>query len=391
MGHDYQAVVTDPTCTEKGYTTHTCSRCDDSYVDTYVDALGHTEGEWIVTKEPTCTEKGSKHKVCSVCGEEVEVADIDALGHTASDWVTTKEPTCTEKGSKHKVCSVCGEEVEVEEIDTIDHDYIAVVTDPTCTERGYTTHTCSLCGGSYVDSYVDALGHDFGEWIVTKEAEVGVKGEETRTCARCGEIETRPIAALPYVPTINDDGEKIYAETVTEEAKDVTELFAQAKEEKGSVEVKAEELTIVFDNNAVNAIGDSNVSLSAKISTENLIVPNAELVLEVTLIGATFENGEAKVSIPFEKVVPQGKVAKVYYIADDGTRTDMKATFADGKVTFVTNHFSTYAVIFEDIPVGGLSGGAIAGIVISFVIVLALIGLLVYDIINDKKKLNKKA
>ena len=431
LGHDYQAVVTDPTCTEKGYTTHTCSRCDDSYVDTYVDALGHTEGEWIVTKEPTCTEKGSKHKVCSVCGEEVEVADIDALGHTASDWVTTKEPTCTEKGSKHKVCSVCGEEVEVadidalghtagdwvttkeptctekgskhkvcsvcgeevevEEIDTIDHDYIAVVTDPTCTERGYTTHTCSLCGGSYVDSYVDALGHDFGEWIVTKEAEVGVKGEETRTCARCGEIETRPIAALPYVPTINDDGEKIYAETVTEEAKDVTELFAQAKEEKGSVEVKAEELTIVFDNNAVNAIGDSNVSLSAKISTENLIVPNAELVLEVTLIGATFENGEAKVSIPFEKVVPQGKVAKVYYIADDGTRTDMKATFADGKVTFVTNHFSTYAVIFEDIPVGGLSGGAIAGIVISFVIVLALIGLLVYDIINDKKKLNKKA
>ena len=39
--HSYQVVVTAPTCTEQGYTTHTCTACGDSYVDTYVDALGH--------------------------------------------------------------------------------------------------------------------------------------------------------------------------------------------------------------------------------------------------------------------------------------------------------------------------------------------------------------
>ena len=38
--HSYQAVVTAPTCTEKGFTTHTC-KCGDSYIDTYVDAIGH--------------------------------------------------------------------------------------------------------------------------------------------------------------------------------------------------------------------------------------------------------------------------------------------------------------------------------------------------------------
>ncbi len=38
--HRYPVVVTAPTCTEKGYTTHTCS-CGDSYVDTYRDAVGH--------------------------------------------------------------------------------------------------------------------------------------------------------------------------------------------------------------------------------------------------------------------------------------------------------------------------------------------------------------
>ena len=40
-GHHHDAVVTAPTCTEKGYTTHTCA-CGDSYVDSYTDALGHS-------------------------------------------------------------------------------------------------------------------------------------------------------------------------------------------------------------------------------------------------------------------------------------------------------------------------------------------------------------
>ena len=40
-GHHHNAVVTAPTCTAKGYTTHTCA-CGDSYVDSYTDALGHS-------------------------------------------------------------------------------------------------------------------------------------------------------------------------------------------------------------------------------------------------------------------------------------------------------------------------------------------------------------
>ena len=38
--HDYTASVTKPTCTEKGYTTYTCS-CGDSYKSDYKAALGH--------------------------------------------------------------------------------------------------------------------------------------------------------------------------------------------------------------------------------------------------------------------------------------------------------------------------------------------------------------
>ena len=64
--HSYTAVVTPPTCTEKGYTTHTCS-CGDSYVDTYTDALGHDWDSGTVTKQPTATETGIKTFTCTRC------------------------------------------------------------------------------------------------------------------------------------------------------------------------------------------------------------------------------------------------------------------------------------------------------------------------------------
>ncbi len=61
--HEYTATVTDPTCTEKGYTTHTCA-CGDSYTDTFVDELGHDMGAWETIKDATCGEDGSQVRAC---------------------------------------------------------------------------------------------------------------------------------------------------------------------------------------------------------------------------------------------------------------------------------------------------------------------------------------
>ncbi len=152
--HSYTAVVTPPTCTEKGYTTHTCS-CGHSYVDTYTDALGHAWDGGTVTKQPTATETGTKTFTCTRCSEtKTEV--IPALSH--------------------------------------EHSYKAVVTDPTCTAKGYTTHTCA-CGDSYVDTYVDALGHAWDNGTVTKPATATEAGIKTYTCTRCGETKTETIPA----------------------------------------------------------------------------------------------------------------------------------------------------------------------------------------------------
>ena len=70
LGHNYVGVVTEPTCTEGGYTTYTCSVCGDSYIDDATAALGHNWGEWTVVTEPTTTEAGDKVRVCSRCGAE---------------------------------------------------------------------------------------------------------------------------------------------------------------------------------------------------------------------------------------------------------------------------------------------------------------------------------
>ena len=83
--HSYTAVVTDPTCTAKGYTTHTCA-CGDSYVDTYVDALGHAWDNGTVTKQPTATETGTKTFTCTRCSatktETIPAGSCPSAGFT---------------------------------------------------------------------------------------------------------------------------------------------------------------------------------------------------------------------------------------------------------------------------------------------------------------------
>ena len=79
LGHDYETVVTEPTCTEMGYTTYTCTRCGDTYKGDYTEAAGHKPGDWIIDKEPTTDSEGSKHKECTVCGEKLEEETIEKI------------------------------------------------------------------------------------------------------------------------------------------------------------------------------------------------------------------------------------------------------------------------------------------------------------------------
>ena len=119
LGHDHTQeggkVVTPPNCTDKGYTTYNCSRCDNDpdgdYVGDYVDALGHDynwDGGKIVT-DPTCTAEGYTTYDCSRCDETHTGDEVSATGHKNVVEIPGQNAACGVAGwEKSYKCETCG-------------------------------------------------------------------------------------------------------------------------------------------------------------------------------------------------------------------------------------------------------------------------------------------
>ena len=161
-----------------------CTVCDKELSRTThtVDATPHSY-KATITANPSCTEAGVKTFTCSVCGDSYTEA-IDALGHDLTTH-DAKAPTCTAIGwDAYETCSRC-DHTTYNELPKLKHSYEAVVTDPTCTATGFTTNTCSACGATYISDETSALGHD----MVTDEAVAPTCTEtgliEGSHCSRC--------------------------------------------------------------------------------------------------------------------------------------------------------------------------------------------------------------
>ena len=192
--HDISAdsgIVTEPACTEGGYTTYVCQGCGEDVVGNFTEATGHTPGEAVEENrvEPTCTEKGSYDSVvyCEVCGEEVsrEPFEIEATGHTPGEAVEENrvEPTCTEKGSYDSVvyCEVCDAEIDRVKVDieATGHTPGEAVeenrVEPTCTEKGSYDSVvyCEVCDAEIdrVKVDIEATCHTPGEAVEENRVE----------------------------------------------------------------------------------------------------------------------------------------------------------------------------------------------------------------------------
>ena len=103
--HTYSYVydIISPTCTTQGYTEYACTYCGEHFNRTYVEPLGHSEGEWIVDKEASYTETGSRHKVCDRCGETTVSETIPMLKREISSCkITLSSTSLTETGKPLK-------------------------------------------------------------------------------------------------------------------------------------------------------------------------------------------------------------------------------------------------------------------------------------------------
>jgi len=67
--HRYRTAITTSTCETAGYTTYTCSICNDSYTADETPAAGHTYDDGVETLAPTYTKEGVKTFTCTTCGD----------------------------------------------------------------------------------------------------------------------------------------------------------------------------------------------------------------------------------------------------------------------------------------------------------------------------------
>ncbi len=191
LGHEYQVIVTMPTCTADGYTTHTCTRCEHTYQDAPTTAIGHAPGDeatcttaqlcttcqaeitrplghdhiQTITLQPSCTTDGLATYTCSRC-DDTYTEPLSADGHTPGAVETCISP---------RLCITCG----VLLAEPLGHIETTEVVPPTCTMPGYTIHTCTRCEKSRRDTFMPVTEHISGGSATCTDAEL---------CSACGTL-----------------------------------------------------------------------------------------------------------------------------------------------------------------------------------------------------------
>lgn len=216
LGHNYTSVVTAPTCTEQGYTTYTCSRCNDTYVTGYVPAKNHTEAAPVEENrhEATCTEDGSYDSVvyCTVCKEELsrETKTIKKLGHSFTKYTQTVAPTCTTVGTETATCDRCDvTNTRDVAIDESAHNWGNWVDD-----KNGSTHT-RVC--TYNDAHKEQQDHE----------------KNGSTCSKCGYVAKVMITFVDENDGVISSAEyNIGADVVVPELPEQTEVYVGDSQHK---------------------------------------------------------------------------------------------------------------------------------------------------------------
>ena len=218
LNHDYSEKVVKPTCTEKGYTEHTCKNCGDTYRDSYVKETGHNP----ITdygKPATCKENGlTEGSHCNVCDTVlVPQQIIPKLNHSYTAQVTSV-PSCTTRGSVTYTCQSCGDSYVVYQ-EASNHNFKLIKTvNATCTTPGYKQYACTECNENYSEQ-IPITDH---KPVVDKAVEatcVKTGLTEGSHCSECGAVivpqELVKATGHSYTkkvvaPTCKDKGYTVY-------------------------------------------------------------------------------------------------------------------------------------------------------------------------------------
>ena len=372
LGHAYSeewSVDKEATCEEAGSKSHHCTRpdCDSKSEVTEIAALGHEWGEGKETKAPTCTEAGEKTYTCTRC-DKTKTEAIEALGHAYSEeWTVDKEATCEEAGSKSHHCTRlgCDSKTDVTVIEALGHEWGEgkETKAPTCTEAGEKTYICTRCNATKTEA-IEALGHAYSdEWTVDKEATTTETGSKSHHCKVCGNKTD-----VTIIPMIKADV-SINVEVVKKEDTPDTTIEGSNNEIINSVfteeEIKAfkngvkVEVTIDI-NNIENKVTESDKKLiDNKLKADEKIGTILDIVLNKNVDGNKNSVHELNSAIKLKVAIPENiinkdasikreySVIRIHNGESENISVDYNAN--DNTITFETDRFSTYAIVYKDI------------------------------------------
>jgi DNA-directed RNA polymerase subunit RPC12/RpoP len=343
ISHNYQSIVTEPTCELAGYTTFICTRCGDSYVGNETAALGHNY-QSIVT-EPTCTKDGNETYTCTTCGDSYVLYETAAIGHCYDLEVI--EPTCLEAGYETYTCTTCGDRYVRDETAALGHDYQTIVTDPTCEMAGYTTFVCTRCSESYVGDETAALGHDYQTIVTDPTCEMA--GYTTYICSRCGdsyvgdEVSQIPHtvvtdAAVPATCTTTGLTEGTHC-SVCETVLTTQEIVEKLAHNYTETVVAPTTTSTGYTIYTCSSCGDSyKGNITAKLTTATVTLAKPTVTLSNTSSGVKITCSKvsgAKGYIVYRRVAG-GKFATLTKITNSGTTTFTDKTAKAGTTYYYT-------------------------------------------------------
>ena len=226
--HTHKSVVTEATCFEKGYTTHTCE-CGHSYVDSYVDASHkwqaptyswnedhtvctatrtctadktHVETETVTatvnTVESTCEDKGSKTYTATFANAafaaQTHEEEVSSIGHSYGEVTYTWSADYSECTAT-RICANDATHVEKETVGAS----VAII-EPTCDVAGSKTYTVTFTNEAFAaQTHTEELaapGHSYDDGVITTEPTQESEGVKTYTC-ECGHTYTEAVEKLP--------------------------------------------------------------------------------------------------------------------------------------------------------------------------------------------------
>ena len=269
---------------------------------------------------------------CNICGYKREIT------HSyKTEWIRNAEQHWYE-------CSVCKDKTSVSS-----HTPGAAATETTaqtCTVCGYVlkdalghTHSFGVANKDETNHWNECAcgeksnvtAHTWNDGVITKEATYIAEGEKTYTCTTCDITKTEVVDKLETTDEIiSVDNSKVEI-AVPDESDAILDKNAVLRVEE------------IEENISDNIKANIKIAVGEDGKADVLVSYDISLILEGV---AVQPGGLVEVTLPAPENAGDYAALQVVFVDDDGSVTPCETKVnADGTVTFVTDHFSYYAIV----------------------------------------------